>query len=72
MWQRRFWEHAIRDDRDLEAHMDYLHFNPLKHGFVDRVADWPFSTFHRYVGAGVYPTDWAGTQEAVEAVGVGE
>ncbi|WP_417568589.1 REP-associated tyrosine transposase [Marinobacterium aestuariivivens] len=59
IWQRRYWEHLIRDERDFEAHLDYIHINPLKHGLVERVADWPFSTFHRYVELGVYPPDWA-------------
>ncbi len=60
LWQRRYWEHAIRDDRDLERHVDYIHFNPVKHGHVTKVADWPFSTFHRYVERGVLPHDWGG------------
>jgi putative transposase len=60
IWQRRYWEHLIRDDADMQAHMDYVHFNPVKHGLVRCVADWPHSTFHRLVKAGVYPPDWAG------------
>lgn len=64
IWQRRFWEHLIRDEQDLAAHMDYVHINPLKHGLVTRVADWPFSTFHRLVEEGVYPLDWAGGAES--------
>ncbi len=60
IWQRRFWEHLIRDDRDYRAHMDYVHINPVKHGLVERVADWPYSTFHRLVAEGAYPADWAG------------
>ena len=60
IWQRRFWEHAIRDERDLEAHVDYVHFNPVKHGHVQRVADWPYSSFRRWVARGVYPVDWGG------------
>jgi putative transposase len=64
LWQRRYWEHLIRDDRDLRAHMDYLHFNPVKHGHVTRVADWPYSTFHRLALMGVYPRDWAGSAAA--------
>ena len=60
IWQRRFWEHAIRDAVDYERHMDYLHFNPVKHGHVIRVADWPYSTFHRYVEKGLYAVDWGG------------
>ena len=55
IWQRRFWEHQIRDDYDFEKHIDYIHYNPVKHGYVDRVCDWPYSTFHRYVRSGVYP-----------------
>ncbi len=58
IWQRRFWEHTIRDDRDYAAHMDYIHFNPVKHGLVDHPADWPFSTFHRCVSQGLYPPGW--------------
>ena len=68
LWQRRFWEHAIRDDGDYAAHVDYCHINPLKHGYVKRVADWPYSTFHRYVERGVYPLDWAdGPESDLEA-----
>jgi len=55
IWQRRYWEHLIRDDADFSAHMDYVHINPLKHGLVRRVGDWPYSTFHRLVERGVYP-----------------
>ena len=60
IWQRRFWEHTIRDERDYASHMDYVHFNPVKHAHVERVKDWPYSSFHRLVEAGVYPGDWAG------------
>ena len=60
LWQRRFWEHTIRDDRDLRQHIDYIHFNPLKHGLVKQVRDWPFSSFHRYVRLGLLPEDWGG------------
>jgi len=60
IWQRRFWEHQIRSDEEYQIYMDYTHFNPVKHGLVARVADWPFSTFHRYVKLGVYPEDWGG------------
>ena len=71
-WQRRFWEHSIRDDRDFEAHVSYTHFNPVKHGLVDRAADWPFSTFRRYREAELYGKGWAGTPEGLEPLGVGE
>jgi putative transposase len=60
LWQRRYWEHAIRDDSDLERHVDYVHFNPVKHGYVSKVADWPHSTFHRHVERGILPLDWGG------------
>jgi putative transposase len=60
IWQRRYWEHAIRDDGDLERHVDYIHFNPVKHGYVSKVGDWPHSTFHRYVTRGLLPSDWGG------------
>ncbi|XUM20359.1 REP-associated tyrosine transposase [Bradyrhizobium oligotrophicum S58] len=60
LWQRRFWEHAIRDDGDFERHVDYVHFNPVKHGLTRRVLDWPHSSFHRYVRDGLLPEDWAG------------
>jgi len=60
IWQRRFWEHLIKDDREYQVYMDYSHFNPVKHGLVKRVVDWPFSTFHRYVRSGVYPENWGG------------
>ncbi len=59
LWQRRFWEHTIRDEEDLRRHVEYIHFNPVKHGQVTKVRDWPYSTFHRYVQLGVYPLDWA-------------
>jgi len=63
IWQRRYWEHLIRDERDYRAHMDYVHINPLKHGLVNRVADWTYSTFHRLVEEGLYPKNWAGGNE---------
>jgi putative transposase len=60
LWQRRFWEHTIRDEVDFERHVDYIHFNPVKHALVRRVRDWPYSSFHRYVRDGMLPDDWAG------------
>jgi putative transposase len=60
LWQRRFWEHTIRGDDDMARHVDYIHFNPVKHGLVSRVCDWPHSSFHRYVRDGLLPEDWAG------------
>lgn len=64
IWQRRFWEHTIISDRDYAAHVDYIHFNPVKHGWAQMVRDWPYSTFHRWVERGVYPLDWAGSDKA--------
>jgi putative transposase len=58
IWQRRFWEHLIRDDRDFQRHVDYLHWNPVKHGCSRRVVDWPHSSFHLYLRRGVYTPDW--------------
>jgi len=60
IWQRRYWEHLIRDDEDYRRHFDYIHINPLKHGLVARVQDWPYSSFQRAVRAGLYAPDWAG------------
>jgi len=58
IWQRRFWDNVIRDEVDFERHLDYIHYNPVKHGYVDCPHDWPFSSFHRWVGRGVYPRTW--------------
>ena len=58
IWQHRFWEHTIRDELDYQRHMDYLHYNPVKHGLVDTVQEWQFSTFHYLVEQGVYPQNW--------------
>ncbi len=60
IWQRRYWEHLVRDEADYRAHLDYIHYNPVKHGLVKRVKDWPYSTFHHWVRQGVYPLDWGG------------
>lgn len=63
IWQRRFWEHLIRDETDYMRHMDYLHYNRVKHGLANAVKNWPYSTFHRYVNEGVYPDDWGGVHD---------
>jgi putative transposase len=60
LWQQRYWEHTIRNDTDLACHIDYVHFNPVKHGLVEQVRDWRLSSFHRYVRAGLLSADWAG------------
>ena len=71
LWQRRFWEHTIRDENDYARHIEYIHYNPVKHGLVNRVSDWPHSSFHRYVRSGIFPQDWGGTVEP-EAMSFGE
>ncbi len=70
IWQRRYWEHLIRDEADFLAHVDYAHINPVKHGLVAQVADWPHSSFHRYVRIGYLPADWGGNVET--GAGFGE
>jgi putative transposase len=67
-WQARFWEHTIRDERDLRNHIDYIHFNPVKHGKTDRVADWPHSSFHRFVRTGTLPADWTREKTATNEI----
>ena len=67
IWQRRYWEHLIRDDRDYEKHVDYIHYNPVKHGNVKRASDWPYSSIHRYIASGQLPHNW-GAEPASEVV----
>ena len=62
IWQRHFGEHCIRDEADYQHHLDYIHINPLKHGLVSNVKDWPYSSFHRYVADGIYPINWCGDE----------
>ncbi|MDR3416483.1 MAG: transposase [Nevskia sp.] len=66
LWQHRYWEHVIRDDEDYARHVDYIHWNPAKHGYVERVADWEWSTFHRYVRQGAYHVDWCSLNPDLE------
>jgi putative transposase len=66
IWQRRFWEHTIRDEADLRYHLDYIHFNPVKHGLVASVAEWPHSTFHAYVSRGLYRLSWGSSATQAE------
>ena len=61
LWQRRFWEHTIRDDGDFERCTDYIHFSPVKHGYVTAPSAWPYTSLHRYVRAGILPNDWGGS-----------
>jgi putative transposase len=69
IWQRRFWEHTIRDDADFTRHVDYVHFNPVKHGLVSDTKDWPFSSFHRAVARGDYPPSWAAPDDTTGEFG---
>jgi putative transposase len=69
VWQQRYWEHTIRDQKDFSHHMDYIHYNPVKHGQVDHPSEWPFSSFHRYIDSGLYNADW-GTSEPVSTAGI--
>ena len=58
IWQRRFWEHLIRDEHDWRRHMDYIHYNPVKHGYCTAPIQWPNGSFRRYVAKGLYAEDW--------------
>ena len=71
IWQRRFWEHTLSDDRDMQRHVDYIHYNPVKHGHVNRVIEWPYSSFHRFVRLGIYQSHWGCDPEDAEG-GFGE
>ncbi len=63
IWQNRYWEHTIKDEIDMEQHINYIHFNPVKHGMVKQALEWPYSSFHAYVQRGLLPIDWAGREE---------
>jgi putative transposase len=62
IWQPRYWEHTIDDEEELDSCVDYIHWNPRKHGYVNRVRDWPWSSFHRFVLEGHYDVEWGGTE----------
>jgi len=72
VWQRRFWEHTIRDETDLEHHADYIHYNPVRHKLAANPRDWPSSSFHRWVRLGYYPLDWGRSQPPALAQVTGE
>jgi putative transposase len=72
IWQKRFWEHIIRDERDYSAHLDYVHFNPVKHGLVAHPAEWPYSTFQKCVALGWYDRAWASPDDTSTPTGMGE
>ena len=72
IWQRRYWEHQIRDEQGLQLHVDYIHYDPVKHGLVAQVKDWPYSTFHRYVRRRIYPENWGSGVNVNESGAFGE
>lgn len=69
LWQRRYWEHTIRNETDMARHVDYIHYNPVKHGYVTSVVDWPYSSFHRYMDDGTYPADWGMNEINFDGIG---
>jgi putative transposase len=71
IWQRRYWEHTVRDDEDFTRHVDYIHFNAVKHGYVERAQDWPYSSFHRMVRGRTYPREWSSDDDADGGYGEG-
>ena len=72
VWHRRFWEHTIRDEDDYRQHVEYIHYNPVKHGLAKAPIDWPYSSFHRYVRAGLYEPDWGAGCEISFGEGIGQ
>jgi putative transposase len=72
LWQRRFWEHTIRDTADFNLHMDYIHYNPVKHGLVQNVCEWPWSSFHRLVERGYYSQGWGSGDDKLAQLSIGE
>jgi putative transposase len=69
VWQNRYWEHVLRDETDYRRHVEYIHYNPVKHGYVKTPLDWPHSSFFRYVEAGTYSRDWGGDVREFEGIG---
>lgn len=69
LWQRRYWEHWIRDERDFATHCDYIHYNPVKHGLCKAPQDWPFSSVHRFIAEGIYPSHWCQDESPVSPHG---
>ena len=72
IWQRRYWEHTIRNENDLTRHIDYIHYNPVKHGWVKSVSDWKYSSFHNYVKKGSLPLNWGNNLEIIDTIKYGE
>lgn len=72
IWQRRFWEHLVRDDNDFSRHVEYIHFNPVKHGLAKRATDWPYSTLHKFIDEGRLPVNWGGDADSNSPSSFGE
>ena len=72
IWQRRYWEHLIRNDNDFARHIDYIHFNPVKHGYVNTPVEWPYSSLHRFIIRGVLNKDWGSEIGFDESTAFGE
>jgi len=72
IWQRRYWEHLIRDEDDYEKHVNYIHYNPVKHGYVEKAIDWPYSTIHDYIAKGIISPDWGYQDENLKDMIFGE
>ncbi|MBI4936831.1 MAG: transposase [Nitrosomonadales bacterium] len=72
VWQRRYWEHQIRDENDFARHVDYIHYNPVKHGYVGSPCDWPHSSIHRFIREGILPANWGAGYIAAESALWGE
>jgi putative transposase len=68
IWQRRFWEHCIQDEYDFENHMNYIYYNPVKHGYVEKVSDWRYSTFKKSVALGLYPANWGNSVDIAKVI----
>ncbi|WP_284451887.1 REP-associated tyrosine transposase [Methylophaga thalassica] len=71
IWQRRYWEHLIRDEKDYMNHVDYIHYNPVKHGYVDKAIDWPHSSIHKFIRNGMIDKHW-GYDEKIGMKAFGE
>ncbi|WED43281.1 REP-associated tyrosine transposase [Legionella cardiaca] len=71
IWQRRYWEHLIRDTEDYEHHINYIHYNPVKHGYVNNPSDWPYSSIHRFIKQAILPKKWAYNDKCIQS-GYGE
>ncbi|MGH8656490.1 MAG: REP-associated tyrosine transposase [Gammaproteobacteria bacterium] len=72
VWQRRYWEHTVRDEEDFRRHVDYVHYNPVKHGYVTRPSGWPHSSIHRYIGSGILPPAWGAAIGSLDDGAFGE